>query len=199
MTESGPCVGVTEAESVGRALSASARGGPVPWVVVGAVACTVGASRRALSRGWKLCQYVAWWWWSFLPAGRLGVRGCPLLQPWRVPDRGFASLRWRSGQVDVRARLLRGGYGGRGRSPFRTLVAWRTSELRQQSDDPERNGAEVTERSVAEGRRSAGVSTWRYPSVAWPGAGLASLLWLEREFGIPWSNVSTVMSGEGLG
>ena len=78
-----------------------------------------------------------------------------VIHPWRGRERGFASLPWRSGQRGVRARL-RGGYGGRGRSPFRTLVAWPGSMLRQQSVDPERNGAEVTERSVAEGRRSAG-------------------------------------------
>ena len=90
----------------------------------------------------------------FLPAGRSGVRvgrtdSVPCSRLGVSLIGGFASLRWCSGQVDVRARL-RGGYGGRGRSPFRTLVAWPGSMCSPAvfDDDPERNGAEVTERSV---------------------------------------------------
>ena len=45
------------------------------------------------------------------------------LQPWRVPDLGLLpGGRWhrqRPGQVDVRG-ASSGGYGGRGRSPFRS-------------------------------------------------------------------------------
>ena len=122
------------------------------------------ADREIIARGGSYVNSCSVVGWLFLPAGRSGVR---VGRTDSVPcfSRGV-SLIWalflqrrRSGQVDVRARLLSGGYGGRGRSPFRTLLAWRTSGLRQQSDDPgERSGTEVTEWSVeSRGWRSAGV------------------------------------------
>ena len=88
------------------------------------------------------------------PSVALSIRGVFLIVRNFVSP--FASLLWRSDQRGVRARLLRGGYGGRGRSPFRTLVAWRTSELRQQSAD-----RRTQRRSRSGGRRAA--VCWRLP------------------------------------
>ena len=90
------------------------------------------------------------------PSVALSIRGVFLIVRNFVSP--FASQLWRSDQRGVRARLLRGGYGGRGRSPFRTLVAWRTTELRQQSAD---TGDARSGGHAAEGERAA--VCWRLP------------------------------------
>ena len=84
-----------------------------------------------------------------------GVPICGVIHPWRVPDRAnlrfalcFPAVAFRSERCSGASSSW--GYGGRGRSPFRTLVAWRTSELRQQSAD-----RRTQRRSRSGGRRAA--------------------------------------------